>query len=288
MRELERDKIDPLQVLIIEDDKDTAQLFSTVLGLVGFDCEVVLSGKEALAHLASGVPDLILLDMRLGVEISGEDILYQIRSNPRLLDTRVIIITAYPEMVEPINNLADLILTKPIEVEQLKTLAQRMGSLEITPKRLLFHDPVTELFNQEFFSTRLELAFERSKRRPDFLFAVIVFDLKLEGQQADQNDPDISFAVLREVAQRLSQHVRPTDALARLSGWKFASLHEDLIHPDDIQAILARLREMLSEPYQIDDCLYDLTIRAGWAIHDRQYETPKEILKRAEQNLERA
>ena len=279
-------QIDPLQVLIIEDDKDTAQLFSTVLGLVGFECEIVLSGKEALARLAANVPDMILLDMRLGVGISGEDILYQIRSNPRLLDTRVIIITAYPTLVEPINNLADLILTKPIEVEQLKTLAQRVGSLGITPKRLLFHDPVTELFNQEFFSTRLELAFARSKRRPDFLFAVIVFDLGLGEQQGDQIDPDISFAVLREVAKRLSQHVRPTDAIARLSGWKFASLHEDLKHPDDIQVILKRLRQILSEPYQVDDRPYHLTIRVGWAIHDRQYQTPHEILKRADQALE--
>ena len=275
-----------MQVLIIEDDKDTAQLFSTVLGLVGFHCEIVLSGKEALARLAASEPDLILLDMRLGVEISGEDILYQIRSNPRLLDTRVIIITAYPAMVEPINNLADLILTKPIEVEQLKTLAQRMGSLEIAPKRLLFHDPVTELFNQEFFSTRLELAFARAKRRSDFLFAVIVFDLRLGEQPGDQVDPDITFAVLREVAQRLSQHVRPTDAIARLSGWKFASLHEDLKHPDDIRIILNRLRDKLSQPYQVDDRQYKLSIRTGWAIHDSQYESPQEILKRADQALE--
>ncbi len=275
-----------MQVLIIEDDKDTAQLFSTVLGLVGFHCEIVLSGKEALARLAASEPDLILLDMRLGVEISGEDILYQIRSNPRLLDTRVIIITAYPAMVEPINNLADLILTKPIEVEQLKTLAQRMGSLEIAPKRLLFHDPVTELFNQEFFTTRLELAFARAKRRSDFLFAVIVFDLRLLGEQpGDQINPDVSYTVLREVARRLSQHVRPTDAIARLSGWKFASLHEDLKHEEDIRIILNRLRETLSQPYQVDDRLYKLAIRAGWAIHDRDYENPQEILKRADQAL---
>jgi Amt family ammonium transporter len=173
-------------------------------------------------------------------------------------------------------------------VEQLKTLAQRMGSLEIAPKRLLFQDPVTELFNQEFFSTRLELAFARAKRRFDFLFAVIVFDLGLGEQLADQVDVDISFPILREIAGRLRQHVRPTDAIARLSGWKFASLHEDLKHKDDIHIILDRLKEILSVPYLIADRQYKLTIRAGWAIHDNQYEDPQEILRRANQALEPA
>ena len=85
-----------LQVLIIEDDKDTAEFFKTVLELVGFECEIILSAKEALSTLSVCAPDLILLDIRLGVEISGEDILYQIRSNPRFDKTRVVIITGLP------------------------------------------------------------------------------------------------------------------------------------------------------------------------------------------------
>ena len=89
-----------LQVLIIEDDKDTAGFFKTVLELVGFECEIILSAKEALSTLAVSAPDLILLDIRLGVEISGEDILYQIRSNPRFDKTRVVIITGYPRLAD--------------------------------------------------------------------------------------------------------------------------------------------------------------------------------------------
>src|SRR5512135_3619415 len=96
-----------LQVLIIEDDRDTAGFFKTVLELVGFECEVIHSAKEALDHLAFNAPDLILLDIRLGIEISGEDILYQIRSNPRFDKTRVVVTTAYPWLAEPITNLAD-------------------------------------------------------------------------------------------------------------------------------------------------------------------------------------
>ncbi len=104
--------MEKLHVLIIDDDKDTANFFSMVLSLVGFDCDIVNSAKQALSRIAVTQPDMILLDMRLGLEIGGEDILYQIRSNPRLDETRVIVITAYPAMAEPITNLADLNLAQ--------------------------------------------------------------------------------------------------------------------------------------------------------------------------------
>ncbi len=60
-----------MHVPIIEDDKDTAGFFSTVLQLVGYECEIVLSARDALARLAGSVPDLILLDMRLGLEVAA-------------------------------------------------------------------------------------------------------------------------------------------------------------------------------------------------------------------------
>jgi len=124
-----------------------------VLELVGFECEIILSAKEALSTLSSARrPDPA--DIRLGVEISGEDILYQIRSNPRFDKTRVVITTAYPRLAEPITNLADLVLVKPIEIDQLKNLMQRLGSLDFKSKFQMYRDPVTELFNEEFFLTR--------------------------------------------------------------------------------------------------------------------------------------
>ena len=44
--------MEKLQVLIIDDDRDIAGFFSTVLNLLGHECETVLSAKEALTRLA--------------------------------------------------------------------------------------------------------------------------------------------------------------------------------------------------------------------------------------------
>ncbi|HEX7567056.1 MAG TPA: response regulator [Anaerolineaceae bacterium] len=144
--------MEKLQVLIIDDDRDIAGFFSTVLSLLGHECETVLSAKEALTRLAGSLPDLILLDLRLGTDIGGDDILYQIRSNPRFDNTRVVVITAYPTIAEMVTNLADLVLIKPVEVEQLKTLIARMEVYEVGPKRSPFRDPITQLFNRDFLT----------------------------------------------------------------------------------------------------------------------------------------
>jgi len=277
-----------LQVLIIENDRDTAGFFKTVLELVGFECEIILTAREALARLAVSVPDLILLDIRLGVEINGEDILYQVRSNPRFDKTRVVIITAYPRLAEPITDLADLILVKPVEIEQLKSLMQRLGELDFKSKFQLFRDPVTELFNEEFFLTRLELAFDRAARRPDFHFAVLAFEFRMPPGKDGQVDPDAVIGVLREIALRLKSFVRPTDAVARISGWRFATLYEDLKQPEDVQGIVRRLEEKLVQPYRFGEASYQVGFCQGAAIHSAEYQKPADLLHAAIKALEAA
>ncbi len=271
-----------LQVLIIEDDQYTAGFFKTVLQLAGLDSEIILSAKEALDRLAFSAPDLILLDIRLGLEISGEDILYQIRSNPRFDKTRVVVITAYPRLAEPISDLADLILVKPVETEQLKNLMERLRTMDFQSKFQGCRDPITELFNEEFFLARLELAYERTKRRHDFHFAIIAINFIVDTRQEAQVNPDAVLAILREIASRLRKNIRPTDAAARLSGWKFATLHEDLKDPAEIHLIVKRLTDRLSIPFET--CAGSCLVRFEMApmVHDPAYSKSIDVLKAAQ------
>lgn len=266
MGEMDGRDMKNVQVLIIEDDKSTAEFFKTVLQLVGLESEIVLSAKQALERLSSSVPDIILLDIRLGVEISGEDILYQIRSNPRFDKTRVVVITAYPRLAEPISDLADLILLKPVETEQLKNLMQRLQKMDFESKFQGCRDPITELFNEEFFLARLDLAYERHKRRIDFYYAVITVEFQVETHPSGQSDPDSILALLREIASRLKKNIRPTDAAARLSGWKFVTLHEDLRRPEEVELIVKRLTEKLSLPYETCGTPRQMRFKIGSAV----------------------
>jgi diguanylate cyclase (GGDEF)-like protein len=280
--------LDKLQVLIIDDDKETARFFRTVLNFMDLDVETVLTGREALIKLSAMVPDLILLDMQLGAEIGGEDILYQIRSNPRFDHTRVIVITGHPNSTDLVTNLADLILIKPVEVDLLRTLITRLSSFGFEPKRLPFRDPVTLLFNKEFFYTRLDLAFERAKRREEFKFAVLVLRVIIAGETELSISASILDVILREVANRLHRYLRPTDTVARLLGWKFVILNEDLAKTEDVSIIIQRVRQMLADPIQVGEESYTVTVGVGAVVNDRRFKQPKEIFEAAERALEKS
>jgi PleD family two-component response regulator len=272
------------RVLIIDDDRDIANLFHMVLSVVGFDCTVVYSGRDALSRLAQSVPDLVLLDMRLGPEISGEDILFQIRSNPRLVDTRVIVITGYPSMADRISDLTDLILVKPVDIDQLKTLTQRVASQGEKTGQIYFRDPVTGLYNQEFFKTRLEHAFARLQRRPDFLYATVVFEIEFEALQ-EQNQAITFDHLMHELGYRLAMNFRPTDTVARFSMHKFATLHEDLKDTEDLEVIIERLKRELLKPYEVEGGYYQAILRLGAAVSSREFNFPDDIMKLAEEEL---
>ena len=112
--------------LVIEDDKDVAELYSRVLESRGFSTEITRTGQAALERLAVTAPAVVLLDLSLPPDISGTDVLRQIRADKRLAETRVIVVTGYPDKAEIVRDEADLVLLKPVEVGQLSDVLARL------------------------------------------------------------------------------------------------------------------------------------------------------------------
>jgi two-component system KDP operon response regulator KdpE len=113
--------------LIVEDDKDQANLFARALRTAGFETEIARAGDTALAQLAVAVPDVVVLDLGLP-QVTGADVLRQIRGDPRLENTQVIIVTGDPQRADDICGEADLVLIKPVGFNQLCDLATRLLS----------------------------------------------------------------------------------------------------------------------------------------------------------------
>jgi DNA-binding response OmpR family regulator len=114
--------------LVIEDHIDSSIIFSEAVKMAGFDVETIRDGKAALERLAVVKPDVIILDLNLP-SVSGMDILRQIRSDPRLSGTRVIVVTAHDELINSIQEQADLVLIKPVAFSQIRKLATDIDSL---------------------------------------------------------------------------------------------------------------------------------------------------------------
>jgi len=114
---------------IVEDHLDAATIFSEALKAADFETEIIRSGDVALERLSETVPDMVILDLNLP-QVSGADILAQIRADERLAGTCVVVATAHPQLADTVHREADLVLLKPISFIQLRGLALRLGSTD--------------------------------------------------------------------------------------------------------------------------------------------------------------
>ena len=111
--------------LIIEDDEKLAKLFSFAMQAAEFETETIADGKTALTRLQNTLPAIVVLDLHLPF-VSGNKILRQIKADERLANTRVMVTTADAMLAENLRDIADLVLLKPISVNQLRDLAARL------------------------------------------------------------------------------------------------------------------------------------------------------------------
>jgi len=118
------------QILVIEDDEDTAELVCALLESAGYAPVAVDSGENALQEIANFVPDLILLDLGLP-DINGLEVLRAVRSRSFL---PLIVVSGLGEGKDRIVALdagADDYLGKPFSPDELiarvKALLRRVA-----------------------------------------------------------------------------------------------------------------------------------------------------------------
>lgn len=71
------------KIMLIEDEKDLAEIFAMKLEVDGFAAPVVIDSAKALEDIRKEKPDLILLDLVMP-DVDGWQILRQIKQEPAL------------------------------------------------------------------------------------------------------------------------------------------------------------------------------------------------------------
>ncbi|WP_088533788.1 response regulator transcription factor [Geobacter sp. DSM 9736] len=81
------------KILIVEDEESLLRLESILLTSKGFEVIGAMDGPSALKRVVSDRPDLVLLDVMLP-EMNGFEVCRQIRANPIVSQTPVVMLTA--------------------------------------------------------------------------------------------------------------------------------------------------------------------------------------------------
>lgn len=90
------EQIEEVRVLLVEDDVALAQMYRAKLEEDGYTVQVAGDGEEALAALASDLPDLVFLDIRLP-KMDGLTFLERLRASDRSKNVPVVILSNYSE-----------------------------------------------------------------------------------------------------------------------------------------------------------------------------------------------
>jgi len=108
-----------IQVLIVEDDRDTREMLEHFLELEGFAVRTAANGEAALATLRSGDrPCVILLDLMMPV-MNGWQFRAAQTQDPAFAAIPVVVVTAAGSRTEIPTIAADGWLPKPVDLERL-------------------------------------------------------------------------------------------------------------------------------------------------------------------------
>ena len=116
-----------LRALIVDDSQDNRDIFRDILERQDYTIQEAVNGLEALFILEEDTFDLMLLDLNMP-KLGGDSVLEDVRRDPRHDDMTVIVVTAetYHTSDQYINELANLVVSKPINVDEFSTLVERM------------------------------------------------------------------------------------------------------------------------------------------------------------------
>jgi diguanylate cyclase (GGDEF)-like protein len=262
--------------MVIEDDRETVALFRHVLEIVGYRTEVCMDGAQALERLTTTRPDIILLDLNLP-GIPGRNILRFLDSVEELQHIPTVVVTGHSELAQGLETKTDLILMKPVSVEQLTSLMVRLRPASADAAIKNPQDLLTGLYSPEFFLGRLENTIDRCQQVDGSLFGILYLDILEFDQYAESLGEESVNKLLKTTGKFLRSVIRPFDMVARFDRSNFLIQIEDLPVIEILPRIARRIAANLS-PQLADMMGFSPTPLIGMAHWIKDFRQPQDML----------
>jgi diguanylate cyclase (GGDEF)-like protein len=310
---------DPWRVLVVDDDPDVFRVTELSLKRLRFrDRAVQLltasSGAAARAHLENERDiALALIDVVMETETAGLDLIRAIRTELGLTDMRIIVRTGQPGQAPEqdvilnyeIDGYADkaeltamkLFTTVVAELRAYETLSnlsrltveleKRVAARTADLEKLAMIDALTGVANRRHFEMRAAVEIAEA-RRGGYALGALMMDIDHFKRINDRYGHATGDAVLKQLAEVVTFHLRPCDLFARIGGEEFCILLPDT---DQEKSLLAaeRVREAVAAAeIEIGDLRIPVTVSLGVSILADEDEHIGLAVSRADQALYRA
>lgn len=118
------------RILIVEDEKETADALEKYLSLSGYDTIVAENGHQAVTKARSTRPDVIIMDVKLPI-LGGMEACFLIKQQPEMKDVAIIMLTSLCGL-DDINKCfavgANCYMNKPVDPERLIAKVRKIAN----------------------------------------------------------------------------------------------------------------------------------------------------------------
>jgi signal transduction histidine kinase/DNA-binding response OmpR family regulator/HAMP domain-containing protein len=206
------------RVLVVDDERDIAQLIADQLAPFGVDCTIAEGGQAALERLAAATFDAITLDIKMP-RVGGFDVLRRIRADPELSSLPIVFVSVFSDHHDLVR---EWVVSKPIDADELREVLGAAVTSGRSRVLVVGREEVRHLLAPSLAEMRIEYQWETtggaasrvcSERR----FEVALVDVGLRNPQAVLQALDLRGRRLRRAVILFTDGTAPpTKAIQRL------------------------------------------------------------------------
>ena len=277
---------DRLSVVLVEDDRLTADLNAEILRASGIDVMVVYDPRGAVEAIERVLPDLVLMDLRMpGVD--GLELAQAIRLSRELVAIPIVFLSS--EQDEARQSAArqvggDDFLQKPVDPKKLATHVKVRAGRAKALRSMGERDGLTGLLDHSRFRERLSHEVSHGRRHGGVL-SLAMIDLDRFKAVNDHHGHLVGDQVLRTFAQLLTGTLRSSDVVGRCGGEEFGVI---LRNTDASTAcsVIDKIRERFcSTPFAIGEGVLTVSFSAGVASNQSVPVAATDLLVAADRAL---
>lgn len=270
-------------ILVADDEPDNLALIQILLEREGYSVLAVENGQEAVEHMSTRRPDLVILDVTMPV-MDGLEACRRIKLDEDTRDIPVIFLSAHDEPENQVNGLslgANDFIGKPFDRDELLArvdvairLKRERDRLRARVEEARIHaelaqeqaltDALTGLLNR--YGLQRSLGREQSEaRRYSRPLACLMIDMDDFKSVNDNHGHSVGDIALQQVARILTDGLRGSDMVFRYGGEEFLAL----LPETDLKGAVAlgeKIRDDASNRlFGYGDHMFRLTLSVGAA-----------------------
>ncbi|HEY9640805.1 MAG TPA: EAL domain-containing protein [Coleofasciculaceae cyanobacterium] len=288
-------------ILVVDDEPDNFEVIEALLAREDYQLGYIANGKQALTLLETFLPDVILLDVMMP-HMNGLEFCKKFKANPQWQHIPIIMVTALnakANLSQCLSAGADDFISKPVnglelrsrvrsmlrirrQYQELETFNARLEAMvqERTTQlqTMILQDALTGLSSRSFLLQKLtEILQARTS-----CFAIVSLDCDQFKLVNGSFGHAIGNQLLIAISERLQQHLRPGDMLARMGEDEFCFLLHQIEDKAALERFIQIILRSFNTPFSVADCEIFMTVCIGVALGKGVNQQAEELLQDAD------